>query len=330
MAKLNNLIKFNQFIFEILNDFPKNNQNNQNNSNAQDTLRKRSARSSNSKNDSDPEKSSSDSDEDNNNNNNQKENEENIEGEEEESEIVITSEQFKLKLKKIFGELNNYLKKNKTNLREFFNSQIFRPTFDDPSMEYNEDAIFLKPLIDMLKAINISLDTVDIYCVYTRLKIVENSEAVSINILEKELNNLDQFNEILDSVATNVNNIQGNDIDNYTGNVTGTGTNINANFNESIDKQKSKDPYGPSGQGPIEAIGANSKATGGISGLNKLNNRSNSYEKSPDKDVKNNFSDNKKNEIKLIEDSDTESDPVDFDDLDSNIEYSHKECKKNF
>jgi len=234
---------------------------------------------------------------------------------------VITSEQFKLKLKKIFGELNNYLKKNNTNVREFFNSQIFRPTFDDPQLEYNEDAIFLKPLIDMLKSINISLDTVDIYCVYTRLKIVENSEAVSINILEKEINNLDQFNEILDSVATNVNNIQGNDIDNY---------NLNANFNDSNDKQKSKDG--------IVNLNANSNAN-----LNKLNNRSNSVDKNSNNiiinsnldinlnrnknDNENNINinnNNQKNEIKLIEDS--ESDPIDFDDSDSKIEYD-KECK---
>ena len=140
-----------------------------------------------------------------------KETDKSSENEEEESEIVITSDQFKFKLKTIFSQLNEYLKINKTTVREFFHAQIFRPTFDDPSTEFNEDAIFLKPFIDMLKSINISLDTVDIYCVYTRLKIVENSEAISINHLENELNNLENGNEIMDSLSSNLNNNHGND-----------------------------------------------------------------------------------------------------------------------
>jgi len=208
------------------------------------------------------------------------------EGKEEESEIVITSEQFKLKLKKIFGQLNNYLKQNSTNVREFFNSQIFHPTFDDPPMECNEDAIFLKPLIDMLKSINIDLDTVDIYCVYTRLKIVENSEAISINILEKELDSLDKCNEIMDSLSSNVNNLP---------------------VNNSNDKSKSIDGK-----------------------LNNVNIRTNSQEENiSNEDInKNKDAESKKyqkNEIALIEDS--QSDPVDFDDSDSKIEYESSEDK---
>jgi hypothetical protein len=34
---------------------------------------------------------------------------------------------------------------------------------------------------------NIELDTIDIYCIYTKLKIVDDFEAVSIPILEAEL-----------------------------------------------------------------------------------------------------------------------------------------------
>ena len=70
-------------------------------------------------------------------------------------------------------------------------------------MECHEDALFLKPFVDLLKSINITLDTIDTYCVYTRLKIFDNSEVISVNYLEYELKNLENGNEILDSNTSN-------------------------------------------------------------------------------------------------------------------------------
>lgn len=123
--------------------------------------------------------------------------EENEEGNsDEESEIVITSEQFRLKLKIIFTKLNEYLKKNKLTIREFLKGYIFRPNFEDPPIECNEDAIFLNSFVELLKTVNINMDTIDMYCVYTRLKIVDNSEAISVNYLEYELKNLEDGNAI--------------------------------------------------------------------------------------------------------------------------------------
>lgn len=203
-----------------------------------------------------------------------KQSEKSSDNEEEESEIVITSEQFKSKLKKIFTQLNEYLKYNKVEIRELFGTQIFRPTFDDPPMECNEDAIFLKPFIDMLKTIEISLDTVDIYCVYTRLKIVENSEAISINQLEKELKSIEQYNEILDSLSSN---------------------NVNQNQNSSKESKS------------IEQKLNNNRLTSQESKISNQNKETES---------KKNF----KNEIAVIDDE-SDSDPVEFDDSDSKIEY---------
>ncbi len=73
-------------------------------------------------------------------------------------------------------------------------------------MECHEDAIFLKPFVELLKTINIEMDTIDIYCIYTRLKIVDDSEAISVNYLEYELKNIENGNEIIESNATTQNN----------------------------------------------------------------------------------------------------------------------------
>lgn len=188
--------------------------------------------------------------------------------------------------------MNQYLRQNKTNIREFFSSEIFRPSFDDPPMECNEDAIFLKPLIDMLKSINIELDTVDIYCIYTRLKIMENSEAISINLLEKELKNMENNNDIMDSLSSNNENTNPN--------------NNNLPNNDSNDKSKSID-------GKLNVLNNRTNSNDNISNIN-LNNLNPVRDISEEKEKK-----TYKNEIAIIDDS--ESDPVDFDDTDSKIEY---------
>lgn len=114
----------------------------------------------------------------------------------EEGEIVITSEQYKLRLNSIFKKLNEYMKKYNCDVRDLFKELIFRPNFEDQNIECNEEAIFLSSFVDLLKTININLDTIDSYCIYMRLKIIENFEAISLNYLEHELKNIANGNEI--------------------------------------------------------------------------------------------------------------------------------------
>lgn len=52
------------------------------------------------------------------------------------------------------------------------------------------------------------MDTIDIYCVFTKLKLVDDYEAISVNYLEYELKNLENGNDISDG------NITHNDINN--------------------------------------------------------------------------------------------------------------------
>lgn len=207
--------------------------------------------------------------------------------------------------------MNNYLKKNNSNIREFFNELIFRPTFDDPPMECNEDAIFLKPFMDMLKAIEINLDTVDIYCVYTRLKIMENSEAISIDLLERELKSIENCGEIMDSLSSNFNyqNDKNKSIDiNIEGKLTNSNNNNQNNFNRTNSISQSQ---------------ANNNNT--VTASENINNNLNLNINENLNNEKETESKKNKNEIAVIDD--TDSDPVDFDDSDSKIEYESSNDK---
>ena len=70
-------------------------------------------------------------------------------------------------------------------VKEFFKNEIFKPVFDDTKIEYAEDAILLKNLVSEFEKIEIKLDTIDMYCIFTKLKILDEYEAISVNILEK-------------------------------------------------------------------------------------------------------------------------------------------------
>ena len=134
-------------------------------------------------------------------------NEEKNDEKNEEAETVITSEQYRLRLKSIFKMLNEYLKKSKLGVRDLFKELIFRPTFEDPSIECKEDAIFLSSFVELLRTIQINIDTIDSYCIYMRLKIIENFEAISINYLEHELKNFASNGNEIDEINTSNNNL---------------------------------------------------------------------------------------------------------------------------
>jgi len=54
-------------------------------------------------------------------------------------------------------------------------------------MNINEDCLELKVFVAELRNMNIESDTIDIYCIYTKLKIIDDFEAISIRTLEDEI-----------------------------------------------------------------------------------------------------------------------------------------------
>ena len=109
--------------------------------------------------------------------------------EEEESEIVITSDNFHERVEVVLRQIDAYLKINKVNVREIFKNQLFNLNQLEEFKNQNEQAIHLKDFIDCLNRININLVDIDLYCIYTKLKLVEEYDFVSIKLLEEELSN---------------------------------------------------------------------------------------------------------------------------------------------
>lgn len=110
--------------------------------------------------------------------------------EKDESEIVITSDQFHEKVNNFLKSLMDHMKENKTSIRQIFSSRIYRPceVEKDPMFkEYSDEAVELKIFLEEMNKINISLSNLDVYCLYTKFKIVDDYEAISITGIEREL-----------------------------------------------------------------------------------------------------------------------------------------------
>lgn len=107
----------------------------------------------------------------------------------EESEIVITTDQFNAKIARVIRSLTHHCKTNNISILDFFKQYIFKPETVDPSLnDFKDDALYLKDFVSCLKKIGVDMDTIDIYCFYTKFKFTDDFEAISVNILEKEVN----------------------------------------------------------------------------------------------------------------------------------------------
>jgi hypothetical protein len=86
-------------------------------------------------------------------------------------------------------------------VREFFKDFISTHTI--PTGE-KYDAITLKDFIQILQQIGINLDTIDIYCIFSKLKYSDDYETIDVSKLLEEMLNYGLFDDNID-VATNPN-----------------------------------------------------------------------------------------------------------------------------
>jgi hypothetical protein len=121
-----------------------------------------------------------------NNNENQQENEE------EEEEVVITIEQFNERVDKILSKLAEYLLSNKKTVKEFFYNYI---SIHNVTTYDNYDAITLKDFIQILQNIGVTHDTIDIYCIFTKLKYNDDYETIDVSKLLDEMLNYGIFED---------------------------------------------------------------------------------------------------------------------------------------
>ena len=131
-----------------------------------------------------------------------------------ESDIEITNEEYVNIITSFGTQLLNYLNKNNTDLRTVLGNIIQNLSGDENSNEKIE-VVFIEPFVNKMKEIGIELnDEIKIYCLFSRYKLSDEYEIISVNLLEKELENFKNTkiaynNEInaLNSGLGNENNI---------------------------------------------------------------------------------------------------------------------------
>lgn len=107
--------------------------------------------------------------------------------EEDEEETLITTEQYQQRANEILRKIKNYITTNNTTVQNAFKDVVYEAELDDDETITRVQVIDLKYFIPSLEQIGINLDRIDIYCIFTKLKIVDEFEAINVETLVKEL-----------------------------------------------------------------------------------------------------------------------------------------------
>ena len=131
-----------------------------------------------------------------------------------ESDIEITNEEYVSIITGFGTQLLNYLEKNHTDLRTVL-GDIVQNLSGEESTEKIE-VVFIEPFVNKMKEIGIELnDEIKIYCLFSRYKLSDEYEIISVNLLEKELENSknskinysNEINAISPGLGSNINDI---------------------------------------------------------------------------------------------------------------------------
>ena len=114
----------------------------------------------------------------------------------EESDIEISNEEFTTIISNFVLKLLNYLNKNKKNLRDVVNDLIQTLNVDDDELNQGKIEIALiEPFINRMNEIGININNeIETFCIFNRYKLTDDYEIISINLLERELENFRQIN----------------------------------------------------------------------------------------------------------------------------------------
>ena len=105
-----------------------------------------------------------------------------------ESDIEITNEEYVNIITNFGTQLLNYLNLNHTDLHTVLGDIIQNLSGDDTSEKM--EVVFIEPFVNRMKEIGIELtDEIKIYCLFSRYKLSDEYEIISVNLLEKELEN---------------------------------------------------------------------------------------------------------------------------------------------
>ena len=126
-----------------------------------------------------------------------------------ESDIEITNEEYVNIITTFGNQLLNYLNVNHTDLRTVLGNIVENLSGEDSSEKI--EVVFIEPFVNRMKEIGIDLnDEIKIYCLFSRYKLSDEYEIISVNLLEKELENFKNtkmtYNNNINSLNSGINN----------------------------------------------------------------------------------------------------------------------------
>ena len=105
-----------------------------------------------------------------------------------ESDIEITNEEYISIITGFGTQLLNYLERNHTDLRTVLGDIVQNLSGEDSAEKI--EVVYIEPFVNRMKEIGIELnDEIKIYCLFSRYKLSDEYEIISVNLLEKELEN---------------------------------------------------------------------------------------------------------------------------------------------
>ena len=114
----------------------------------------------------------------------------------EEGDIEITNEEFTAIISNFVIQLMDYLNKNKVTLREVLKDLIQALNLDDDELNQEKiEIVLIEPFIKKMKEIGITINNdIETFCIYNRYKLTDEFEIISVNLLERELDNFKKMN----------------------------------------------------------------------------------------------------------------------------------------
>ena len=126
-----------------------------------------------------------------------------------ESDIEISNDEYIQIITNFILQLSNILIEKNTNLRNLLKDII--QNVQGENLNEKLDIILIDDFINKMKQIGIEFTDLEIYCLFSRYKISDNYEVISVDLIEKELENLQinnfgkiQSNNIGEKVMENV------------------------------------------------------------------------------------------------------------------------------
>jgi len=112
-------------------------------------------------------------------------------------DVIMTVKEFDQTVDRILQRFADYLINFKKTVKEFFSNKLIQ--LAQPNLI--SEAILLKDFVDSLRQINIDMNTIDVYCVFSKLKLSEDDdEMIDIYKLSDEMLNYGIFEETVNNI----------------------------------------------------------------------------------------------------------------------------------